>query len=157
MKNQTHDRARDLITASSVEGLTAAESSWLQNHLVDCRDCSRYAQAASTAREALHSISFKVDPALIATTQMRVQLRARELREREQQLIPVWISCIVALVVAAVTTPYLWQACAWVGGRASLAPAFWQAGFVAFWLFPGMLALVVVLMIRGSGSRTAAE
>ncbi len=157
MKNQTHDRARDLITASSVEGLTAAESNWLQNHLADCRECSQYAKAASMARETLHAISFTVDPALVATTQMRVQLRARELRDREQRLIPVWISCIVALLVAVVTTPYLWEACAWVGGRANVAPALWQTGFVLCWFFPGLLALLVTLMVRGAGSKTAAE
>ncbi len=157
MKNHLHDRARELVTLSSVEGLTQNESAWLQAHLAECGDCARYAEASSMARSSLRALSFKVDPSLVAVTQMRTRLRARELHEREQKLMPIWISCVVALLVAVVTTPCLWQVFAWIGGRVSIAPTLWRAGFIAFWFFPGILGLIVALMIRGAGSKAAAE
>lgn len=157
MKTELHDRARDMVAASSVEGLTPAETAWLEDHLSACADCSQYAQAAAMARQALHSLSFRVNPALVVATQARVRLRARELREREHRLLPVWISCIVAMAVGVVSTPYLWEAFAWLGGMAQLPPPVWQTGFALFWFAPAVLAAILLLMFRGHGLETTAD
>ncbi len=149
MKEETHDRAHELVTRSSVEGLTEAESVWLQAHLAGCGDCAQYAEAAAGARQALRSVPFQVSPGLVALTQMRTRMRARELREREQRLLPVWIACIAALAVGAVSTPYLWEGFAWAGARFDLPMAVTGTGFAAFWFMPAVLAAAVMLMARG--------
>lgn len=157
MKKQIHERARELVTLSSVEGISEADSMWLQKHMAECEECTQYAKSAAMARDVLHSISFKVDTGLVAATQMRTRMRAQELREREQKLIPIWISCVVALVVAAVSAPYLWQGFEWIGASAHWPSSVWQTGFVLFWVTPAVLAFALVLMVKGSGSGMRAE
>jgi predicted anti-sigma-YlaC factor YlaD len=157
MRNDIHDRARDLVTASSVEGLTPAETAWLHDHLASCSDCRQYSDAMALSRQALHSLSFRVNPSLIAATQARVHMRARELRERDQRLIPVLISCVLALAVCAVSMPLLWQTFAWIGNVVHLPSLVWQTGFALTWFVPAVLATIILLMLKEHRSETTAD
>ncbi len=157
MNTKPHDRAHALIAASSVEGVTPPDASWLQDHLVACTECARYAEASTLSRQALHSLSFRVSPALVAATQARVRMRAEELRERDQRLIPVVISCVLAFAIGVMTTPLMWQAFAWIGGVIHLPALLWQTGFVLTWFAPAILATVLLLMFRGHRPETAAD
>ena len=147
MKTNTHDRARDLIAASPIEGISPSDTAWLQDHLAACAECANYAEASTLSRQVLHSVSFRVPPALVATTQARVRMRAVELRRRDQRLIPVLISCVLAFAIGIVTTPLLWQTFAWIGNAVRVPAILWQTGFILTWFAPAVLAAVLLLML----------
>ncbi len=157
MKTDVHARARDLISASAVEGIAPADSAWLEAHPATCPDCARYAESVAFVRQALHSVAFTVNPELVRATQARVRLRARELREREHRLVPVWISCAVALAIAALSTPYLWGAFAWAGEKTRMSPMTWQGFFAVLWFAPALLAAILFLMFKRTGPETPAD
>ncbi len=157
MKTNTHDRARDLITASHIEGISPSDTAWLPDHLASCAECANYAEASTLSRHALRSVSFRVTPGLVAATQARVRMRAVELRRRDQRLIPVLISCAVAFAIGIVTTPLLWQTFAWIGSTVHLPAILWQTGFVLTWFAPAVLATVLLLMLRERRPDTVAD
>ncbi len=157
MKGNAHDHARDLIAASAIEGVSPSDATWLQDHLATCTECAKYADASTLSRQVLHSVSLRVRPSLVAATQARVRVRARELRKRDQRLIPVLISCALVFAIGVVTTPLLWQAFAWIGSAVNLPAILWQAGFMVTWFAPAVLAIVLVLALRDRRSESAAE
>lgn len=157
MTNRSHDRARDLITLSFVEGLTPAEENWLQEHLGGCAECAEFAEGAGATRSALRSLSFRTNPALSAVTQALVSQRAQELRERDHRVMPVLVACVVAIAVAAVSTPFVWDGFAALSGRFELSSVAWRAVFAIVWFAPAVLAGVGLLMFRGAIPRSAAE
>lgn len=73
-------------------------------------------------------------------------MRARELHQRDQRLVPLWISCLVAAVLAGVSTPYLWNAFAWLGRVTEMPTLVWQAGFALYWFAPAVLIAVILAM-----------
>jgi hypothetical protein len=89
---------------------------------------------------------------------MRVRLRAHQLREKQQRLWLVWMSCLLVGLSAAVTTPLLWRGFEWVGQWAEVSSPVWQAGFAIFWIAPALVASLLLLgrgvHVTGNGGRT---
>ena len=144
MNSDVHQRAQDLIAAALVEGLSAAEQAWLDEHLQGCAACAQSAAGSRRAIEALRSVAVSADRTLVELTQQRVRLRALELAERQERWLPLAISCGLAALLGLVNLTYLWQGFAWMGERWNLPALTWQAGFVTAWLLPTSLAALAL-------------
>ncbi len=97
--------------------------------------------------EALRSVPVNLDPAVVAATQARVAARARELRQRRDQLRPLWILLPLSLLWMVLTTPYAWMSFEWLGHRFALAGVVWRGAFLVWWFLPAV-ALALVLVLR---------
>jgi len=142
------ERARRLIDALHVEGLAAPEREWLEAHLSECEACRVRARANEQALQVLRSNTVAIDPGLVSSTQARVRLQARELRENQIRLRILWISCGLSWLLGAATAPLLWEAIAWLGRRLEVSQAVWVAVFAVCWLAPATLVGAVVAWKR---------
>jgi anti-sigma factor RsiW len=136
MRTDNHERARRLIDALHVEGITDSERRWLEAHQAECPACQARAQATEKAIQSLRSNTVLIDPAVVGITQARVRLRARELQANHMHLRALWISCGLSWLVGAVTAPLLWEAIAWVGRQFDASQAVRIMAFVIFWIAP---------------------
>ncbi len=143
MMRDTHDEARELIALG--EGLSDAQQAWLRAHLDGCEACRDYAEAANGVVRALRSLPLAADSRLVRATQMRVRIRARELRQRRERLVLVVSSCALVAISSALTTPLVWQGFEWLGRWSQLPNPVWQVGFVMFWVAPTVAAGVLFL------------
>jgi anti-sigma factor RsiW len=155
MNPEIHERACRLIDAWQVEGISAAEREWLEAHLAECPACQARSSANERTLRVLRSNSLIVDPALVSTTQARVRLRARELRENQVRMRALWISCGLSWLLGILTAPLLWEAIAWLGRRFEISQAIWVAAFAMCWIAPATLvgALVAWRHSHASGLR----
>jgi hypothetical protein len=139
-----HQRAREFIACGS-QGLTDSEQTWLRTHLDACRSCHDYAQAAEHLVRSLRSVPIAADPFLVCSTQMRVRVHADQLRQKQERLWFVCMSCILVGLSAAITTPFLWRGFQWLGEWARVSSPVWQVGFMVFWISPALAASVIFL------------
>ena len=157
MTRNAHDEAQELIALG--EGLSDAQQTWLRAHLDNCEACGRYAEAANRVVRTLRSLPLAADSRLVGATQMRVRIRARELRQRRERLLLVASSCALVAISSALTTPLVWQGFEWLGRWSQLPNPVWQVGFVLFWVAP-TIAAGVLFLAHGtylSGSNDASE
>ena len=157
MTRNAHDEAQELIALG--EGLSDAQQTWLRAHLDNCEACGRYAEAANRVVRALRSLPLAADSRLVRATQMRVRIRARDLRQRRERLLLVASSCALVAISSALTTPLVWQGFEWLGRWSQLPNPVWQVGFVLFWVAP-TIAAGVQFLAHGtylSGSNDASE
>ena len=153
MTRDAHEQARELLTLA--ETLPETQQRWLRGHLEECADCRGYAEAASRTVAALRSLPLAADARLVRATQMRVRFHAHHLRETRERMWLVGMACLGVGLSATLTVPLLWRLFAWLGERAGVSTAVWQAGFACFWLAPG-LVVSLLLLARGSHLGTAA-
>lgn len=71
------------------------------------------------------------------------------MRERQERISPLWISCAIASLWAMISIPFLWEGFAWLGSHGRVADLVWQSGFVVAWLMPFGLAAALLLWTRG--------
>jgi len=142
-----HQQARELI-ACGEQDLRKSQQTWLSSHLDACAACRDYAQAAQQVVRSLRSVPVAANRALVHRTQMRVRLHASQLRQKQERVWLVWMSCILVGLSAAITTPFLWLACHWLGDWTQVSTPVWQVGFIVFWFSP---ALVTSLLFLGRG------
>ncbi len=154
MSEGVHERAVRLLAAERVEGLAADDRTWLDEHLEHCPDCAAHGRALEEALGALRAVSVPVRPALVATTQLRVRLRARELREQRARMRALWVACALSWLLGAVTAPLLWRAFAWIGSSLALPNIVWEVSFALWWVTP---AAVVAGVLAWWRSRVARE
>lgn len=143
MTQDVHERARQLIAWS--DAASKSEQAWLQAHLRDCDQCREYAQATERLVHSLRAVPIAANRSLVRATQARVRQRAQELKRRRERLWLVWMSCVLVGLTAAITTPLLWNAFAWLGGWAGVSRPVWQFGFVMFWIAPTIAASILFL------------
>ena len=74
MNENLHERARQLLAESIVEGLVPADEAWLREHLAACADCAKVniwlGCTERTARSALRA-------RILAGTELPSRMRAR--------------------------------------------------------------------------------
>lgn len=154
MTADLHERAKHLVTASSVAEISRDEQEWLNAHLADCPDCSTYAAEVRRSVVLLRSISIPLRPSLVAATRRRVQLRALELRRQEAGLRTLWVSCALSWLLGVASAPLLWWAFQWVGQRLDVPRVVWITAFGFWWLTP---AVAVGAALAWQGTRTWQE
>jgi hypothetical protein len=145
MNQETHGRAEQLIAQERVEGISAADQSWLQQHLAECANCSARAVSTAQAIRSLRGLSVALPPLLASRTQFRVQMRAQQLRS-EPRWRMVWVACGMSWAFGAVTAPYVWRGLEWVGHRMGLPNIVWELGFGLWWALPAAVVAVILLM-----------
>ncbi len=148
MNENVHQRAARLIATERIEGLSASERSWLDEHLEGCPDCAARARTTEEALRALRAISVPVRPALVTTTQFRVRMRARELREQESRMHGLWVSCALSWVLGVLSAPLLWWGFHWAGRHMALPDVAWQTAFALWWVMPAVATAAVLAGLR---------
>ena len=149
MTNELHARAEGLIAKERVEGISAAEQEWLDQHLRECVQCAESANATQQALRSLRALSIPLPRELAARTQFRVRLRAQELQAREPRWRLIWAMCGASWVAGAATAPYVWRGLEWIGHRAGLPDLVWKVGFGVWWALPAIVAAAILLMEGG--------
>jgi anti-sigma factor RsiW len=144
MNSDIHERACHLIDALRVEGIAAPERRWLEVHLAECPACQARARTSEKALQALRSNTVMIDPTLVSTTQARVRLRARELRENKVRMRALWISCALSWVLGVASAHLVWRAFQWIGLHAALPNLIWETAFALWWLLPAGAVAVLV-------------
>jgi len=147
MTQDAHHDMRELIALG--ESLSAEQQRRLQAHLEECGECREYAEAASRVEAALRSVPLAADARLVRATQMRVRFHAARLREARERMWLVGVACLGVGLSATLTVPLVWKLFAWIGERAGVSNAVWEAGFAFFWIAP---ALVVSLLLLARGT-----
>jgi hypothetical protein len=139
MNPETHERARKLLGAATVEGISPMEDQWLKTHLSACEECTNEARALESAVGAFRSLRVVANGDMVRRTNLAVRRRAQELQARREHAIPLWISVGVSTVLVLVTTPYAWSLFAWFGRITNMPNMVWQAGFLMWWFLPATI------------------
>jgi predicted anti-sigma-YlaC factor YlaD len=147
MTRNVHERARELL--SDPQALGSAEQQWLREHLRGCTPCRDYREAMEHLVRTLRSVPFAAKPALVRSTQLRVRMRATELRRKRDRLWLVLVSCFFVSLFAAGSTAFLWRGFEWLGRWAHVSDPVWQLGFVLFWIAP-TIAVSFMLLAHGT-------
>ncbi len=140
-----HERARQMLSLGGDSDLSSTDRAWLESHLEACESCRVFAQDASDVVRALRAIPVAADRSLVATTQMRVRVRARELRQREERMWLVGVSCVAVTLTAGFTNLACWRGFGWLVERVHISAATWPVAFVALWIIPALAASVLLL------------
>jgi hypothetical protein len=151
MSGDTHGKAGRLIAAERVEGISDGDRGWLEQHLAGCPECTRLASETGSALDSLRALSVPLPPALASRTQLRVYLRAREMRERRGAGWALWAACGVSWAAGIASAPFVWRGFEWLGHQTGLPPLLWKFGFALWWTVPALLAAVAVFVDRLDG------
>jgi hypothetical protein len=143
-----HERAEYLIAKERVEGITESDRGWLANHLSQCAACTELSEGMNRALASLRANGVELPRGLAGRTQLRVHLRAAELRERAPSRSILWAITAASWGLGVATAPWVWRGFAWVGGHAGLPKPLWEMGFVLWWAVPAILAAAAVLLER---------
>lgn len=149
MIGNVHERAQALIALADTQKVTAADHTWLNHHLEECPECRAYARNTSDVIHALRSLPVAASSSLVAATQLRVRLRARELQLKQERLWLVWISCVLVTTSAGVSTLLAWRGWEWLGQQFRISSLTWQVCFVLIWMAPVLIASLL-LLARGT-------
>src|SRR5579859_5038724 len=153
MSNELHTRAEQLIAQERVEGISTADQRWLRQHLSECADCAALAGATEQAIRTLRGLSPPPPPALASRTQLRVRLRAQQLRG-EPRWRMVYAACGISWAFGAATAPYVWRGLEWAGHRMGLPNIIWELGFGLWWALPAAVVAVILLMENAGRSES---
>src|SRR5262249_28276046 len=129
---------------------------WLAEHLAECESCAAADTQMTEALAAMRSMQISLPRNLAARTQMRVRLRAEELREHGPANRLIWAVAVMSWIFGLATAPLVWRGFAWVGGELHLPKLVWMAGVVLWWAVPALVATGVVLLGH-KGQAGAAE
>jgi hypothetical protein len=130
MKPEDHARAKQLLIADKVEGISAPDRRWLDTHLVTCDACSNEAVAVTSSVATLRSISITAPDDVVRRTRLAVQRRAEELQSRRESAAPIWIAVAMTTIWGILLTPYMWSLFAWMGPTSQLS------AFLMWWFLP---------------------
>jgi hypothetical protein len=146
MSNDLHVRANELLARRHVEPLQRQDEAWLAAHLTECESCAAEDAGLSDALSALRGMPINLPRNLASRTQLRVRLRAEELREHGPANRLIWAVACMSWIFGLATAPFVWRGFAWVGGELHLPKLVWIAGVVLWWIVPALVATGIVLL-----------
>jgi hypothetical protein len=141
-----HERAERLIAQERIEGLSSSEQEWLASHLHECAACADAADSMNRAIASLRTNGIELPRGLASRTQLRVHLRAAELRERAPSRSLLWAITAASWGLGVATAPWVWRGFAWVGEHTGLPKPLWELGFILWWAVPAILAAGAVVL-----------
>jgi hypothetical protein len=156
MDQSIHERANELLGRRRVEPLSRQDELWLVTHLTECESCAAEDVCMAEAISALRGMPINLPRNLASRTQMRVRLRAEELREHGPANRLIWAVACMSWIFGLATAPLVWRGFAWAGGELHLPKLVWMAGVVLWWVVPALVATGIVL-IGHKGHAGAAE
>ena len=148
MNSDLHIRAQKLIAQQRVEGITREEEFRLAAHLAECESCAAFAREMEQALSAFRGVTAEVPRGLVNRTQLRVRLRAEELRERAPGRALMWAIAAVSWALGVATAPWVWRGFEWIGDQAGLSKPVWELGVVLWWAVPALIATGAVIFER---------
>ena len=150
MSENIHQRAQQLFAQSLVEGLSAAEQSWLEAHLRECPACALQTGSTRELLSALRNVPVLTPSDLAARTQLRVRLRAQEFAQTSNSGLVLWFITAASWLLGVLSAPVVWRGFAWLGAEFHLPKTVLQLGFVLWWTVPALVAVAAVLHQRAS-------
>lgn len=158
MTDNLHVRAQTLFAQSLVEGLSATDQSWLEQHLHSCSECARETSVTREVLRALRNVPIAMPRDLAARTQLRVRLRAQETAPASNSGMLLWVITGMSWLLGIFSAPLVWRGFAWFGAQFGLPKPVLEFGFVLWWTVPALIAVAAVLHQRtvsahGSGPR----
>jgi anti-sigma factor RsiW len=143
MNLENHARAKKLLHAARVEGISTGDRQWLDAHLADCAECSKEAASVSIAVDSLRALSVSAPAAVVRRTSLAVHQRAVERRSKQETAAPLWIAAATSSVWTLLTTPLVWAAFAWFGTLIHVPDTVWQIVFLMWWFMPASVVAAV--------------
>jgi predicted anti-sigma-YlaC factor YlaD len=151
-----HQAMRELLARKRVEALPRKEELRLNAHLAECEACAAADLQMSIALSALRRMPIAVPRGLAARTQLRVRMRAEEMREHGPKRRLIWLISAISWALGVATAPWVWKGFEWMGQHTGAPKPLWEFGFVLWWAIPAALAVCAVLLER-RGASAAAE
>jgi anti-sigma factor RsiW len=152
MNENLHQRSQQLFAQSLVEGISADDRTWLDEHIRQCGECAREFASTGQLLQALRTVPVTVPRDLAARTQLRVRLRVLEASQTASSGALLWIITAASWILGILSAPFVWRIFAWAGGRLNLPKPLLEFGFVLWWTIPALIAVGVVLHQRAVGS-----
>ena len=140
-----HERAHELMLDARIDEISTADRRWLESHLSDCAECSHYSASLDQTVSAVRLPAVMADTSLVRATQARVRRRALQMHSHAAATRPLWIAAALVCATAALTTPLLWAAFAWLGTALSLSRLEWSTGFLFAWFAPTLAASLLLI------------
>ena len=138
-----------------IEPLSREDEQWLSAHLAACEVCAAADAQTREALSALRALQINVPRSLASRTQLRVRLRAEELREQGPASRLIWAVAAMSWILGLATAPLVWRGFAWLGSETGTPKLVLQFGFVLWWGLPALLAAGIVLWKRESRAQGA--
>jgi anti-sigma factor RsiW len=139
VKSELHARAKKLIVADRVEGISADERDWLDRHLANCDECSTEASRLSAAIQTFRAVPMTASPDLVRRTSAMVLQRTRQKHTAGRESVPLWIATATSAASMASTAPFIWSGLAWIGRFSHTPEIVWQTGFLLWWFMPATI------------------
>jgi len=152
MSENLHIRAQSLLAASLVEGISAADQTWLTAHLHECSECAREAASTGDLLQALRTVPIVMPRDLAVRTQLRVRLRAQETAQTSDRGMLLWVITGFSWILGVISAPLVWRGFAWLGSQFGVPKLALELGFILWWTIPALVAVGVVLHHRALGS-----
>jgi hypothetical protein len=144
-----------LIAKQRVEGISTQEQTWLTAHLAECDACSALHAQTQAALSAFRSVQIELPAHLASRTQLRVRMRAEQLREREPGHKLLWGLVGISWMLGVATAPLVWRGFEWLGSEFGLPKVIWISGMALWWLVPGLLVTGAVVVQKQKAEREA--
>ena len=153
MTHGVHERASQLLAQRRIEPLPGDDEQWLAAHLAECEACAAVDTCLSEALSRLRTMQISVPRNLASRAQLRVRLRAEELREHGPASRLIWAVAAMSWILGLATAPLVWRGFEWVGAHTGAPKLILQFGFVLWWGLPALLAAGIVLWQRERRAR----
>jgi len=152
MSENLHAHAQHLVAKERVEGISQDERDWLGTHFRECARCLEFASQTDHALRALRTAAIPLPGGLASRTQLRVHLRAQELREREPKRRMLWLTCAVSWIFGVASAPFVWRLFEWFGQHTGVPKLVLRLGFGLWWTIPALFAAIVLVMEKARQS-----
>lgn len=139
------ERAQELIMRRGTEELAAPDVSWLHAHLDQCAECSGFADNFAGAGRVLQAVAVTASSSLVSSTQLRLRVRAGQLRDQQNRLFLIALSFCIGVLASAASGLLWWRVGGWVVARLGLPEAIVVPGAFLLWLLPAVLVAVLML------------
>ena len=136
MNLDSHERARQLLRAAQIEGISEKDRQWLDSHVAVCEACANEASLLSASIASWRALNVTAPAGLLQRTTLAVGRRAEQRRLEREPTLFLWLAAGLATLWAILTTPYVWAAFSWMGRLAHAADIVWQLAFVMWWFLP---------------------
>jgi hypothetical protein len=148
MNHDVHGLASQLLAQRRIESLSPGDERWLSTHLAECEFCAAADARLTEALSAVRTIDITVPRNLAGRTQLRVRLRAEELREHGPASRLIWAVAAMSWILGLASAPLVWRGFEWIGAHTGAPKLVLQFGFVLWWGLPALLAAGIVLWQR---------